>query len=221
MSSSPFSGTSAAALADAIGRDDAALIKLLVSSGGNPNAEGEGGITLLQWAAATRNRRAFVALLAAGARVNAPSGRGETAVHVAAFSGDEAMLRAALAGGGDVNARNVETGATPLVQALLSSCATLYRVLLDAGADPNLADSNSDAPLHVAARINAGAAILALLQRGASALARNSLGATFQTYYFGYPRTALNLRALAERRDVVAWLTANSVPLEANVESGY
>ncbi len=97
----------------------------------------------------------------------------------------------------------------------------LDRVLLDAGADPNLADSNSDAPLHVAARINAGAAILALLQRGASALARNSLGATFQTYYFGYPRTALNLRALAERRDVVAWLTANSVPLEANVESGY
>lgn len=221
MSSSPFKGTSAATLADAVGRDDAALVKLIIAGGGNPNAEGEGGITLLQWAAATRNRQAFVALLKAGADVNASSARGETAVHVAAFSGDEAVLRAALAGGGNANARNLQTGATPLVQALLSPNAQVYAVLLGAGADPNIADDNKDTPLHVAARINAGGAILALLDKGASPLARNSGGATFQAYYFGYQRAALNQRALAERRDIVAWLKKNQVPLEGNVEASY
>ena len=61
-----------------------------------------------------------------------------------------------------------------------------------------------------------------LLEAGADPLATNSGGASFQAYYFSYPpRNALNERALAERREVVAWLKAHQVPLEANVDPDY
>ena len=53
---------------------------------------------------------------------------------------------------------------------------------------------------------------------GASPLAENSGGKSFQPYYFGYRRELLNDRALDERRQVVAWLKANGVPLEAPVQ---
>lgn len=119
--------------------------------------------------------------------------------------------------GGDANARNPHTGATPLVQALLSPDAQQYAVLLEAGADPAAADNNGDTLLHVAARTNHGGAVLALLRKGASPLAKNSSGATFQPYYFGYNRAILNDRALEERKAVAAWLEANGVPLEAAV----
>ena len=58
-------------------------------------------------------------------------------------------------------------------------------MLLDAGADCRSADKNGDTALHVAARTNAGAAILRLLEKGALAGVENSGGATFQDYYFG------------------------------------
>lgn len=61
-----------------------------------------------------------------------------------------------------------------------------------------------------------------LLEAGADPMATNSGGASFQAYYFSYPpRNALNERALAERRQVVAWLKSHNVPLEANVDADY
>ena len=134
---------------------------------------------------------------------------------------DPDILRAVIARGGDVDAVNPHTGATPLVQALLSPTAGQAEVLLDAGADPNRADRNGDTPLHVAGRTNGGAAILALLRKGARPQAENSRGATFQSEYFGFPANLLNDRARAERREIIAWLKAHGVPLEANVQATY
>lgn len=214
MSNDPFSNPAIAPLADAVRRGDTQEIGRLLERI-DPDTPGSDGSTLLHEAIRRGRPGSVEALLAGGADPNRGNARGDTAVHAAAFSGDAALLRTLLAHGGDANARNPETGATPLVNALLSPDARQYEVLLEAGADPNLADHNHDTPLHVAARTNAGGAILKLLEKGALPLAENAGGATFQTYYFSYRREILNDRALEERRQVTAWLKANGVPLEA------
>ncbi len=214
MSNDSFSNPDIAPLAEAVRRGDAQEIKRQLERI-DVNTPGSDGTTLLH-EAIRRGRPASVeALLEGGADPNRSNARGDTAVHAAAFSGDAALLRMVLAQGGDANARNTHTGATPLMQALLSPDAHQFEVLLDAGADPNLADDNQDTPLHVAARTNAGGAILKLLARGALPLAENSRGTTFQSHYFGYRAELLNARAKDERRQVIAWLKANGIPLEA------
>lgn len=218
MSNDAFSNPDLSALAAAVQRDDAPEIRRQLERI-DADTPGSDGSTLLM-AAIRQGRTASVeALLEGGADPNRVDARGDTPVHAAAFSGKAALLRAVLAHGGDPNARNPYTGVTPLVQALLSPDARQYEVLLDAGADPGIADNNGDLPLHVAARTNNGGAILALLRKGASPLAKNSGGATFQSYYFGYNRAILNDRALGERKAVVEWLKANGVPLEASVDA--
>lgn len=217
MSNDAFSSPELSPLADAVDRGDAAEIRRQLERV-DADAAGSDGSTLLM-AAIRQGRAASVeALLAGGADPNRVDPRGDTPVHAAAFSGKPELLRLVLDHGGDANARNPNTGATPLMQALLSPDRDQYRVLLEAGADPDVADRNGDTPLHVAARTNNGGAILTLLGKGASPLAKNSGGSTFQPYYFGYNRAILNDRALAERKAVAEWLEANGVPLEAAVD---
>lgn len=216
MSNDAFSSPEVAPLAAAVRAGDGAEVRRQAERV-PVDTEGANGETLLFEAIRLRQRDSVEALLAAGADPGRANAAGDTPVHVAAFEGDPAVLQAVIAGGGDVDARNTQTGATPLVQALLSPNGGQYAVLLDAGADPNLPDRNGDLPLHVAARTNAGGAILALLDKGARPTATNSGGASFQAYYFSYRRQLLNDRAKQERHQVVAWLKAHGIPLEANV----
>jgi ankyrin repeat protein len=216
MSNDAFSSPELSPLADAVGRGDAAEIRRQLERV-DADAPGSDGSTLLLTAIGKGRLTSVQALLEGGADPNRAGPDGETAVHAAAFSGKPELLQTVLAHGGDADARNPHTGETPLMRALLSSNRDQYRVLLDAGADPGLADRTGDTALHFAARTNNGDAILSLLDKGAPALARNSGGASFQSYYFGYNRAILNERALGHRRAVVSWLRANGVPLEAEV----
>lgn len=154
-------------------------------------------------------------LLEGGADPNRVGKGGETAVHAAAFADDPRLLEAVLAHGGDPDVRNTITGESPLARAIVGLGPAQVRRLLDAGADPNAADRNGDTPLHAAGSVNAGGAILALLEAGARPMVRNSAGDTFQPYYFRLKRELLNERALAERTQVVEWLRRHGVPLEA------
>lgn len=220
MNHDAFSNPELSPLADAVRRGDAPEIRRQLERvpADTPGSDGD---TLLMEAIRQGKKSSVEALLEGGADPNRANARGETPVHAAAFARDPDVLRAVLAHGGDADVRNPHTGATPLMQALLSPNASQYEVLLDADADPGLADKNGDTALHVAARTNAGAAILRLLEKGALPAAKNSGGATFQDYYFGYRREVLNQRALAERRKIVAWLKMHNVPLAANVEASY
>lgn len=220
MTHDAFSDPDLAPLANAVARGDAAEIRRHLARI-DPDTPGEDGATLLVEAIGKRQLASVEALLEAGADPNRPGAGGETPVHAAAFADDPSFLRAVLARGGDPNARNPVTGGPPLTRAILGQNLEQVRLLLEAGADPDRADNNSDAPLHTAARTNAGAIILLLLEAGASPLAKNSSGsATFQSYYFSSPRNVLNARALEERRAVVAWLKAHNVPLEAGADVG-
>ncbi len=214
MSKSPFTGTAGAALAAAVRADDAALIKTLVAEGGNPNAEGEKGMTLLQWAMFSQNRTAFLTLLDAGADPARGNQDGLTAVHLAAMADTKWWLEKLLERRFGADTPNTVTAATPLMAALLAERADNVDRLLAAGADPNAKDRKGDTALHLAASINEAGRVLQLLEAGADPLARNAQGATFQRYLFMTPERNLDTRTRAARERVRAWLVAHNIAVE-------
>lgn len=220
MSNDSFTNPDVAPLAAAVAQGDAAEIKRQLETV-HPDTPGADNATLLVEAIRNENLVSVQALLEGSADPNRPGGGGETPMHAAAFVDDPAFLEAVLAHGGNPNVQNPVSGELPLRLAILGHNLTQMKMLLDSGADPNLADSEQDVPLHTAARTDFGQAILLLLNKGASPLAKNSSGAGFQTYYFSIPREGLNARALSERRQIVDWLKAHNVPLEAAVDARY
>lgn len=218
MTDDAFASPDTAPLAAAVARGDGDEVRRLLA-GRDPDARGRDGATLLVQAIVDGQRDSALALLDAGADPDLPARGGETPVHAAAFARDPALLALVLARGGTPDVANPTTGATPLMAAILGPGVDRVGALLDAGADPAIADRLGDTPLHVAARANDGASLLLLLQRGAPPLAANRRGRGFQDFYFAVPRTVLDARGLQERREVVAWLKAHDVPLVAAVDA--
>ncbi len=205
----------AAELAGAAGEGDAARVRELVHAGADPNAHGDRGVTPLQFAMLAQDLDGMRALLDAGADPNLPGLGGATPVHMAAIADDPKYLRLLLDHGGDPNARHGETGAGPLAGATGPRTDAQFRMLLEAGADPNLADRTGNTPLHAAAMINAGEHVMLLLEKGANPNAKNAQDATFQPYFFRTEDRILTGEARANREKVVAWLRQNGIPLEA------
>lgn len=205
------------ALAKAVAAGEGAEIARLAGQI-HPDTPGPKGGTLLVEAIAEGRVQSVQPLLDAGADPNRPGAGGETPMHAAAFVDDPEPLRLLLAHGGDANVRNPRTGQVPLARAILGFSHAQVQMLLDAGADPNAADNNGKTLLHTAGGVNAGDVILQLLKAGASPLAKNSRDETFQAYYFQYPKERLNERGRAQRAEIIAWLKANGIPLEANVQ---
>lgn len=220
MNSGPFDKPASTALAAAVASGDQAEIKRQLQQT-DVDTRGSNGATLLLEAIRNGKLASAQALLDGGADPNLADQDGQTSVHAAAFAVDPAFLQLVLAHGGDPNVRNPVTGAPPLTAAILGLHQSQVQLLLDAKADPDLADNNRDAPIHNAARTNSGAILLQLLQAGANPLARNSSGATFQDYYFGFPRNVLSAAALDERRQLVTWLKTHQIPLQAAVDASY
>jgi Ankyrin repeats (many copies) len=112
--------------------------------------------------------------------------RGDTAVHVAAAASEPAIIRALVERGGRVDATN-RRGAQPLHYAVNGTPGSLREpdaqhqtvsVLIELGADPNVADKNGTTPLLRAIRNRNAAAVEALLDRGADPRAKNKSGST-------------------------------------------
>ena len=206
----------AAELAAAAAQGDREHVRTLVRGGADANAHGDQGVTPLQFALMSQNLDGMRALLDAGADPNRPGLGGSTAMHLAAIADDPRYLRLLLEHGGDANARHGQTQATPLAGATGPRTDAQLRMLLDAGADPNLADRTGNTPLHQAAMINAGEHVLLLLEKGASPNAKNAQDATFQPYFFRTDDKMLNDSARAKRKAVSEWLRGRGVPLEAS-----
>lgn len=207
--------TRAAELAAAAARGDNAQVAGLVRQGADPNAAGDKGVNPLQFALLAQNRDGMRALLEVGADPNRPGLGGATAMHMAAVADDPEYLRLLLDHGGDPNARHGQTGATPLAGAAGPRTDAQFRMLLEAGADPDLADRGGNTALHAAAMINAGAHVRLLLERGVDAQAKNAQGETFQTYFFRTEEALLNTQAKSDREVVRAMLRERGIPLEA------
>lgn len=200
-----------AQIAEAVARGDAPRIRQL-AQGVDLDAQGDKGVTLLQWAIVTESLRGFIELLNSGANAAAPGIDGKTAMHLAATVDDPSFLRVLLDRGLSPNLINPETGRTPLAETAYGEQLEQARLLLQAGADPNAADLMGNTPLHVAAKTGHGALVLALLEAKADPSAINNQGATFDRYFFMGNEGTLNAEARREREEVRAWLRSRGVP---------
>lgn len=200
-----------AQIAEAVARGDATRIRQL-AQGVALDAQGDKGVTLLQWAILTESQRGFIALLDSGANAAAPGIDGKTAMHLAATVDDPSFLRVLLDRGVSPNLINPETGRTPLAETAYGEHLEHARLLLQAGADPNAADLMGNTPLHVAAKTGKGALVLALLDANADPRAMNQQGATFDRYFFMGNESTLSAEARREREEVRAWLRSRGVP---------
>lgn len=198
-------------LARIVAQGDAEEVAQALSGGADPNTQGPGEHNLLQWAMLNGNVDAVSALLEAGADPDMPAAGGHRALHMAvgvnvSDSVGDQVIPLLLDAGADIDATNPVTGSTALSDAAVTGSDASFIMLLDADADPNIANLNSSYPLHSAARVNRGALIVMLLEAGADPLVETSNGTSFQDFYFGYNKALLNERALGEREAVANWL---------------
>jgi ankyrin repeat protein len=214
MTNSPFSGTSSAALADAVKAADLQQIKTLIAQGASPNAQGAKGMPILHWAMLNQSRTAFEALLNAGADPTQGNEDGLTAVHLAAMADTTWWLEKLLERKVSPDTPNTVTQATPLMSALMAERAKNVDLLLLAGANPNASDRQGSTALHIAASINESGRVLQLLEAGANPMARNKLNVTFQRYLFMTPEQNLNAPTRAARERVREWLRSHNIEIE-------
>ena len=209
-----FADADVARLAAAAAAGDATQVNSLIKAGVDPNAVGDKGTSLLQWALLNQSKAGLEALIAAGADPAHTDEAGDTLMHYAAKANDASYLDILLAHRVDPNLRNAVTGVTPLMSALLGERHDQFRKLLAAGANPGLADRMGNTAVHVAAKINESQHVLEMLQAGADPASRNAQGATFQRYLNMTPIDVLSEEARREREGLQAWLKAHDVPLE-------
>lgn len=213
-----FADARVAALVDAAARGDEEGVRNLSKQGADLNAEGERGVTPLEWALLHKDRRAMETLLRAGADPARPGVGGATVLHLAAMANDSSYLRLLLDHGADPNAPHGVTQAPPLDAALMNPGEDAFDLLLAHHADPNRADRLGNTPLHVAAKVHRTHCVLRLLEAGADATKRNQQGATFQTYFNILPAGGLNAAARAQHEQVHQWLRQHGVAVEQGVQ---
>ncbi len=162
------------------GRTD--LVFEFVAQGHPAGAKNSDGVSLIQWCAYYGDVSAIRFLLAHGESLQSLGD--DLGLNGAAFHGHWRLCQFLLENGADANVREADTGETPLHAALSSHRASQHlvaKVLLDAGADPNLPTNASaesgafmrdcrtrqETPLHRAAAFATVETIQLLLDAGA------------------------------------------------------
>ena len=160
-------GTSALTEAAIIG--SAPVIEALLEAGADPDTANPEGETPLMAVARSGNVEAAEILVNAGADLDATEDwGGQTALMWAAAQGQVDMVEFLAAGGADLDARGVirqwerktiteprpkdmnKGGFTPLLYAAREGCVECARRLIEAGADPDIADPDRVSPLNMA-----------------------------------------------------------------------
>jgi ankyrin repeat protein len=203
--------------------NDLEMARALLGAGADANLGNRYGITPLWLAATNRSPSLLALLLEHGADASAALPHGETPLMAAARSGDSDSVRLLLRVGADPNARETTQGETALMWAAAEDHADTIRVLVAGGADPNLASNplglapmdwlqigmvstvlpvGGWPPLLFAARQNAKAAALALIEVGGNPDIRDPDGLS-----------ALNVAVMNVHYDLaVALLEARAAP---------
>lgn len=210
-----FADAKTAALAAAVAHGDDQRVRELAAQGADPNARGDRGVTLLEWALLRQSPEGMRALLDAGANPAQPGLGGATVLHMAAMADDVRYLTILLDRGADPNAPHGVTQAPPLSAALMNPNDAAFGLLLAHRADPNRADRLGNTPLHVAAQTHRPALVLKLLEAGADPARRNQHGDTFQTYFRIAPAGGFSAEARAQHAAVDAWLRAHGAAVDA------
>jgi ankyrin repeat protein/tetratricopeptide (TPR) repeat protein len=136
--------------------------------------------TLLHKAASLGQLRVVTFLLDHGADIGArdQSLSQNTPLHWAAVNGHRAMVELLLSRKADPNAMSIPDGSTPLLLATKKSFRSVCEALLARGANANLPDSASEAPLDAAASRGDEAIVRLLLDKGAEVNRKSKSGTT-------------------------------------------
>jgi len=121
-------------------------------------------------------------LLAQGADPNAPNEEGWRPIHIAigelGVGGSAEFVKLLIQSGADVNAWDVNHHETPLMSASVPEGMEAARVLLEAGADPNVRNRVGDSPLRLCVWED-DLDMVALLLRHGAGLTINEYGGDF------------------------------------------
>ena len=191
------------------GRTD--LVLDYVSQGNPPGSKSSDGVSLMQWCAYYGDVSAIKFLLSKAESLKSLGA--DLGLNAAAFHGHWRLCQFLLENGADANVREPETGETPLHAALSSHRASqnlVVRVLLHAGADPNIATkagsetgafmrdvrNRGETPLHRAAAFASEETIQLLLDAGAQIDAKDANGDSPLSWASWYLRPDSILRKL-------------------------
>jgi len=192
-----------ATIADAAEQRDRALVRTLVSKGGDVNVSQIDGTTALHWAAYYEDAETAAMLLKAGANVNAANRYGVPPLAVACTNGNAAIVKLLLEGGADANAV-MKGGETVLMLAARSGSVDAVKALLVRGAKHDVRERKGQTALMWAAAEGHTAVVKALVEAGADINA--SLDSGFTPFFF----------AVREGRvDVVRVLLAAGIDVNA------
>lgn len=191
------------------GRTD--LVFDYVAKGNPPTSATTDGGSLMQWCAYYGDVSALKFLLSKGETLQSLGE--DMGLNAAAFHGHWRLCQFLVESGANVNCREKDTGETPLHAALSSHRAAQYwvvKVLLDAGADPNISTKHSaesgafmrdartrgETPLHRAAAFSSGETIQLLLDAGAKVETKDMNGDSPLAWASWYLRSDSILRKL-------------------------
>jgi ankyrin repeat protein len=168
-------------LFEAVASADAAAVEELLAAGANPDAVKPSGYPILKQAVLdsikSHNTEIVALLVENGADVNQLDGGGQAVLPLAAGAPQPEIVQLLLDAGADPNGRssvNVEdvgmlASAPALTHAILANNLEVVELLIDRGADVELAESGGDlTPIHVAASLDRAPMIEILLKNGAN-----------------------------------------------------
>ena len=150
------------------------VLQAIISLVGDVNATNKRNETALMIACQNRNNNGINVLLNGGADPNLADRNGDTCLHYA-LQDDYCteVLQAVISNGGDVNAAGKDNR-TGLMIACMKANNNVINVLLNAGADPNIADGDGDTCLHYAAQNDCCTEVLqAIISHGIDVNATN------------------------------------------------
>ena len=150
------------------------IIKAIIKHGADVNATNKNSVTALMKACEKGNIDAINQLLNAKADPNIADTDGKTSIHYAVSGGcNKEALQAIINHGADVNATN-KNSVTALMRACEKGYIDAINVLLNAGADPNIADIDGETWIHYAAHGGCNKeALQAIINHGADINATN------------------------------------------------
>jgi|GEM_PF-1291040 len=167
------------ALANAAARGRTSDIATLLSDAVDVNARGANGVTPLIWTLVKQNKKGFEFLLQHGANPNLQMVDGKSALSYAAMHEDSWYLETALKYGGDPNLVNtLDNNSTPLVYSILAYRPSNIGILIQAGANLQLRDSEGGTPLIMAAAVNRYDVVYKMLDAGADPTIKTNYGTT-------------------------------------------
>ncbi|RAO69914.1 uncharacterized protein BHQ10_005926 [Talaromyces amestolkiae] len=134
----------------AIEQDDLESAKALIDKGASTSRSNVMVQPVLKYAVALGNEDMVRLLLDNGAHVDERDAIGYTPLVSAAATGNETLLKLLIERGADLNARGATRGSTAMHQAAQSGHAGIVRLLLRAGAKPDVRNLSGRTPLQIA-----------------------------------------------------------------------